>query len=231
MPERHTHIVKQFEEELNQIKDKVIRLGGIVESQIADAIKALTERDSAMAERTIEKDHVINGLEVEIDELCLKVLATRQPAASDLRLITTAMKIITDLERVGDEAVNVSERVVELNREPSLKPFVDLPRMAEASQKMLKDSLDAFVSGDVKLASRVLADDDFVDNLNSQIFRELLLFMSEDPQSISRAMKVMFISKYLERIGDHATNIAELVIFMVKGKVIRHMAPDEEPKS
>lgn len=227
MPE-HKHIVKQFEEELNQIKDKVIRLGGIVESQIADAIKALIERDSSLAEKTIEKDHVINGLEVDIDELCLKVLATRQPAASDLRLITTAMKIITDLERVGDEAVNISERAVELNREPPLKPFIDLPRMAEASQKMLKESLDAFVNGDVKLASKVLADDDFVDDLNKQIFRELLTFMSEDPQTVSRAMKVMFISKYLERIGDHATNIAELVIFMVKGKVIRHMAPDEE---
>jgi len=227
MPEKNSHIVRQFEEELTQIKDKVIRLGGIVESQIADAIKALIDRDSQLAEKSIERDHVVNGLEVEIDELCLKVLATRQPAASDLRLITTAMKIITDLERVGDEAVNISERAVELNREPPLKPFIDLPRMADASQKMLKESLDAFVNEDVKLASKVLADDDFVDNLNKQIFRELLTFMNEDPQSISSAMKVMFISKYLERIGDHATNIAELVIFMVKGKVIRHMAPDE----
>lgn len=224
----NTHIVKQFEEELKQIKEKVIRLGGIVESQIADAIKAMSERDSQLAEKTIERDQVINGLEVEIDELCLKVLATRQPAASDLRLITTAMKIITDLERVGDEAVNISERAVELNREPALKAFIDLPRMVEASQKMLKDSLDAFVNGDVKLASKVLADDDFVDDLNKQMFRELLTFMNEDPQTISRAMKVLFISKYLERIGDHATNIAELVIFMVKGKVIRHMAPYED---
>ena len=224
-----SHIVKQFEEELNLIKEKVIRLGGIVESQISDAVKALIERDSALAEKSIERDHVINGLEVEIDELCLKVLARRQPAASDLRLITTAMKIITDLERVGDEAVNISERAVELNREPALKPFIDLPRMAEAAQKMLKSSLDAFVNGDVKLASRVIADDDFVDDLNKQIFRELLTFMTDDPQAISRAMKVLFISKYLERIGDHATNIAELVIFMVKGKVIRHMAfTDEE---
>ncbi|MDT8317790.1 MAG: phosphate signaling complex protein PhoU [bacterium] len=222
------HIVKQFEEELSRIKEKVIRLGGIVESQIAGAIKALTERDSQLAEKIIEKDHVINGLEVEIDELCLKVLATRQPAASDLRLITTAMKIITDLERVGDEAVNISERAVELNREPVLKAFADLPRMAGASQKMIKESLDAFVREDVKLASKVLADDDFVDDLNKQIFRELLTFMNEDPQTISRAMKVLFIAKYLERIGDHATNIAELVIFMVKGKVIRHMAPQTE---
>lgn len=228
MPERQTHIVKQFEEELGRIKDMVIRLGGIVEGQIAGAIKALTERDSQLAEKIIERDHVINGLEVEIDELCLKVLATRQPAASDLRLITTAMKIITDLERVGDEAVNISERAVELNREPVLKAFADLPRMAEASQKMLKESLDAFVRKDVKLASKVLADDDFVDDLNKHIFRELLTLMNEEPQTISGAMKVLFIAKYLERIGDHATNIAELVIFMVKGKVIRHMSPDED---
>lgn len=228
MPEAHKHIVKQYEEELRQIKEKVIRLGGLVEKQISDAVKALTERDSQLAEKVIEKDHVVNGLEVEIDELCLKVLATRQPAASDLRLITTAIKIITDLERIGDMAENISERAVELNREPPLKPFIDLPRMAEASQKMLKESLDAFVNSDIDLAARVLAEDDFVDNLNKQIFRELLTYMNEDPQTISRAMKISFISKYLERIADHATNIAEMVIFMVKGKVIRHMAPDEE---
>lgn len=221
------HIVKQFEEELNEIKEKVIRLGGIAEKQIADAISSLVERDSQLAEKVIKKDHVVNGLEVDIDELCLKVLATRQPAASDLRLITTAIKIITDLERVGDEAVNISERAVELNREHPLKPFIDLPRMAEASQKMLKDSLDAFVNSDTNLAAKVLAEDDFVDDLYKQIVRELLSFMREDPQTISRAMKVMFIAKYLERIGDHATNIAEVVIFMVKGKVVRHMAADK----
>ncbi len=226
MPERHKHIVRQFEEELELIKEKVIRLGGLVEAQIADAMRALTERDSALAEKIIEKDHTVNGLEVEIDELCLKVLATRQPAASDLRLITTAMKIITDLERVGDIAVNISERAVELNREPPLKPFIDLPRMTEASQKMLKDSLDAFVNGDTDLAARVLVADDVVDNLNEQICRELLTYMNEDPHTISRGMKIMFISKYLERIGDHATNIAELVVFMVKGKVIRHMVAE-----
>ncbi len=226
MPERHKHIVRQFEEELELIKEKVIRLGGLVEAQIADAMRALTERDSALAEKIIEKDHTVNGLEVEIDGLCLKVLATRQPAASDLRLITTAMKIITDLERVGDIAVNISERAVELNREPPLKPFIDLPRMTEASQKMLKDSLDAFVNGDTDLAARVLVADDVVDNLNEQICRELLTYMNEDPHTISRGMKIMFISKYLERIGDHATNIAELVVFMVKGKVIRHMVAE-----
>ena len=223
-----THTIKQFEEELRLIKEKVLRLGGLVEEGIANSIKALVERDTQLAERTIENDHVVNGLEVEIDELCLKVLALRQPAASDLRLITTAVKIITDLERIGDMAVNVCERVLELNEEAPLKPYIDIPRMAEAAQRMLKESLDAFVNGDTDLATKVLVEDDFVDDLNRQIFRELLTFMMEDPNTISRAMKILFISKYLERIADHATNIAEMVVFMVKGKVIRHIKQQQE---
>ncbi len=231
MPHTHAHIVKQYEEELRLIKEKVLRLGGLVEEGIANSIKALVERDTQLAERTIENDHVINGLEVEIDELCLKVLALRQPAASDLRLITTAIKIITDLERIGDMAVNVCERVLELNEESPLKPYIDIPRMALAAQRMLKESLDAFVNGDTDLAAKVLVEDDFVDELNRQIFRELLTFMMEDPNTISRAMKILFISKYLERIADHATNIAEIVVFMVKGKVIRHTKPQAETVS
>ena len=223
-----THTIRQFEEELRLIKEKVLRLGGLVEEGIANSIKALVERDTQLAERTIENDHVVNGLEVEIDELCLKVLALRQPAASDLRLITTAIKIITDLERIGDMAVNVCERVLELNEEAPLKPYIDIPRMAEAAQRMLKESLDAFVNGDTDLATKVLVEDDFVDDLNRQIFRELLTFMMEDPNTISRAMKILFISKYLERIADHATNIAEMVVFMVKGKVIRHIKQQQE---
>lgn len=223
-----THTIRQYEEELRQIKEKVLRLGGLVEEGIANSIKALVNRDSNLARTIIENDHIINGLEVEIDELCLKVLALRQPAASDLRLITTAIKIITDLERIGDMAVNLSERVLELNEEPPLKPYIDIPRMAEAAQRMLKESLDAFVNGDTELATRVLTEDDFVDDLNRQIFRELLTFMIEEPNTISRAMKILFISKYLERIADHATNIAEIVVFMVKGKVIRHIKPQQE---
>jgi len=222
------HTIKQYEEELRLIKEKVLRLGGLVEEGISNSVKALVERDIQIAERTIENDHVVNGLEVEIDELCLKVLALRQPAASDLRLITTAIKIITDLERIGDMAVNLCERAIELTEEPPLKPYIDIPRMAEAAQKMLKESLDAFVNGDTHLATKVLTEDDFVDDLNRQIFRELLTFMIEDPSTISRAMKVLFISKYLERIADHATNIAEMVVFMVKGKVIRHIKPQTE---
>jgi len=221
-----THIVRQYEEELREIKDKVVCLGGLVEQQISEAVRALTERDTGLAETVIEKDKVVNHLEVEIDELCIKILALRQPAASDLRLIITALRIITDLERIGDMAENISERVVELNSEAPLKPYVDLPRMADSAQKMLKDSIDAFVNGDVVLAEKVLKDDDIVDDLNQKIFKELLGLMQKDHNTVSRAMKVMFISKYMERIGDHATNIAELVIFMVKGKVIRHMKPD-----
>lgn len=228
MAELRRHIVRQYEEELRQIKEKVIRLGGLVEQQIANAIKALTERDTPLAEEVIEKDHVVNGLEVEIDELCLKVLALRQPAASDLRLITTAIKLITDLERIGDKAVNICERVIELNEEPPIKPYVDLPIMAAAAQKMLRESIDAFVKGDTALAEKVLGDDDIVDDLHRKIFKELLDYMMKDPGSVSRVMKVMFISKYIERIGDHATNISEIVIFMVKGKVIRHMKPDAQ---
>jgi len=223
-----THTIKQFEEELRLIKEKVLRLGGLVEEGIANSIKALVERDTQLAERTIENDHVVNGLEVEIDELCLKVLALRQPAASDLRLITTAVKIITDLERIGDMAVNVCERVLELNEEAPLKPYIDIPRMAEAAQRMLKESLDAFVNGDTDLATKVLVEDDFVDDLNRQIFRELLTFMMQDMKNISRATRLLFISKYLERMADHAVNIAELVIFMVEGKIIRHLKDHTE---
>ncbi|MBI4745291.1 MAG: phosphate signaling complex protein PhoU [Deltaproteobacteria bacterium] len=184
-----THTIRQYEEELRQIKEKVLRLGGLVEEGIANSIKALVERDTQLAERTIENDHVVNGLEVEIDELCLKVLALRQPAASDLRLITTAVKIITDLERIGDMAVNVCERVMELNDEPPLKPYIDIPRMAVAAQRMLKESLDAFVNGDTDLATKVLREDDFVDDLNRQIFRELLTFMMEEPNTKGKVIR------------------------------------------
>jgi len=226
MSTNRKHIVKQYEEELQLIKEKVIRLGGLVEEQIYNSVKALTERDSSLAEKVIEEDHVVNHVEVEIDELCLRVLALRQPAASDLRLITTAIKIVTDLERNGDMAVNICERAIELNSEPPLKPLIDIPRMAGAARGMLKESIDAFVRGDVGLAEKVLRDDDFVDDLNKQVTRELLTFIMENTQAISRGMKLMFISKYIERIADHATNIAEMVIFMVKGKVIRHMKPE-----
>jgi phosphate transport system protein len=216
------HILKQYDTELNDIRKKLLEMGGKVETMISNSIKALLDRDSDLADRTIEFDHEINHLEVETDEKCLEVLARWQPAARDLRFLTLALKIVTDLERMGDQCVSIASRVKELNDEPPLKPYIDLPRLAEASGTMVKEALDAFVRGDEKLALKVCEDDQFVDDLNVQIQRELLTFMMEDPSTISRAIKLNYISKYLERIADHATNVAEMVIFMIKGKDIRH---------
>jgi phosphate transport system protein len=221
------HTDRKYEEELSELRRCILEMGGLVEKQIAWAVQALTARDRVLAETTIRKDSAVNRLDVEIDGLCLRLLALRQPAARDLRFITTALKITTDLERIGDMAVNISERALELADAPPLKPYIDVPRMAEIAARMLRESLDAFVREDTALALDVCRSDDEVDNLNEQIFRELLSFMLEDPKTITRAMGVLFVSKYLERIADHATNIAEMVIFMVKGKSIRHV--DELP--
>ncbi|MBI4523490.1 MAG: phosphate signaling complex protein PhoU [Deltaproteobacteria bacterium] len=221
MPALHTD--KRFEDELKKLREDVLYMGGLVEDQIQKAITALVERDIKLAETIIERDHEVNRVDVEIDELCIRLLALRQPAARDLRLITTALKITTDLERIGDMAVNVCERAIALSREPQLKPYIDLPRMAQIAQRMIHESLDAFVREDTVLALKVCKDDQEVDDLNRQIFRETISFMIEDPQTISRAISIVSISKYLERIADHATNIAEMVIFMVKGKSIRHL--------
>jgi phosphate transport system protein len=216
------HFSKQFDTELNTIREKLLEMGGKVEVMIANSMKSLVERDTELAERTIAFDHEINQLEIEIDERCLEVLARRQPAARDLRFITLALKIVTDLERIGDQCANIAKRARELNTEPPLKPYIDLPRMAQAASVMVKEALDAFVRGDDALAIKVCENDQEVDDLNEQIQRELLTFMLSDPTTISRAIKVNYISKCLERIADHATNVAEMVIFMVKGKDIRH---------
>lgn len=217
------HIYKSFDKELRELKEKLLLEGGLVEKAIRNAIKSLLERDSTLAEQVIDNDDLVNAREVEIDEFCLKLLALRQPAARDLRFITTAIKINYDLERIGDMAVNVCERVLELNQEPQLKPYIDLPKMADTVQQMVKESLDAFVKEDIELAWKVTRDDEIVDQLHDQIFRELLTYMMQDFKTVSRATRLLFISKYLERIADHAVNIAELVIFMVEGKIIRHL--------
>lgn len=216
------HISAIFDQELNDLRSRILGMGGKVEMMIAGSVKALVERDTALAERVIAMDHEINTIEVSVDEKCLELLALRQPAARDLRFITLALKIVTDIERIGDQCANIAKRVRELNEEPPLKPYIDIPRMANWTETMLKEALDAFVNGDDQLAIKVCMDDSFVDDLNMQIQRELLSFMIEDPATISRAIKLTYISKYLERIADHATNIAEMVIFMVKGKDIRH---------
>jgi phosphate transport system protein len=217
------HTNRQYEEELRAVRADLLKMGGLVEHQIAEAMEALVSREEAKARETIARDSEVNRMDVEIDERCVQLLALHQPAASDLRFITTGLKITTDLERIGDNAVNICERALELNEEPQLKPYLDLPRMAAAAQSMLKDSLDAFVRNDAALAEEVIERDDEVDQLNYQMYRELLSYMAEDPKTIGRATRLLFISKYLERIADHATNIAEMVVFMVKGRTIRHM--------
>jgi phosphate transport system protein len=217
------HTDKKYGEDLKKLREDILYMGGLVEDQIQKAVSSLVDRDSKLAETIIERDHEVNRLDVEIDDLCIQLLALHQPAARDLRFITTALKITTDLERIGDMAVNICERALELNEEPQLKPYIDLPRMARTSERMIRESLDAFVREDTTLALKVCKDDQEVDDLNSQIFRETISYMIEDPHTINRAMKLSSISKYLERIGDHATNIAEMVVFMVKGKSIRHM--------
>jgi phosphate transport system protein len=214
----------QKELDLEKLKERILKMGGFVEDAIRKSIKALVERDRNLAIEVIDGDAIINNFDVEIEEECIRFLAIWQPTGSNLRFVTTAIKIITDLERMGDLAVDICERGIELLDEPPLKPYIDIPRMAEAAQKMLKDSLDAFVAKDADLALSVCEADDFVDNLNQQIFNELLLYMLKDPRNISRAVRLTYITKYLERVGDHATNIAEMVVYMVKGKVIRHMA-------
>lgn len=219
-----------FDEELINLKEKVLKLGSMVEEAIRNAVKSLTERDSDLAAETIDRDALINSLEVQIDEECIRLIALRQPRAGDLRLITTAMKITTDIERIGDLAVDIAERALELNEEPQLKPYIDIPRMAEISQNMVKDALGAFVKKDSNLAREVLSRDDIVDQLNYQVFNELLIFMIQDTKNVSRAVKITYISKYLERIADHATNIAEMVVYLVEGKIIRHMTIPEEKK-
>jgi len=220
---------RHFDDELADLKTTLLRMAGLAEDQIDKALTALVTRDSGLARHVIERDHQVNALDVEIDEECIRLLALHQPAARDLRLVTTAMKISTELERISDLAENVSERTIELNEEPQLKPYIDIPLMGKMARMMVKESIDAFVKDDAALARKVLTDDDFVDDLMEQLFRELLSFMLEDTRTISRAIRLSFIAKYLERMADHATNIAELVVYLVEGKIIRHTIPPGAP--
>lgn len=217
-----------FEDELKNLKIKILKMGSLVEEAIGKAIRSLVDRDSDLAQKVIENDARINNFDVEIDEECIRLIALRQPTAGDLRFITTAMKITTDLERIGDYAVDLCERVMELNTEPQLKPYIDIPRMAEIAQGMVRDALQAFLDRNTALAYEVINRDDAVDQLTVQIFNELMFFMIKDNTTISRAIKVTYISKYLERVADHATNIAEMVVYMDEGKMIRHTKILEE---
>lgn len=211
--------------ELEHLKEMLLKMASLVETSIKNSVKSLVDRDSDLALRVIEKDREINTYDVKIDEECIRLLALKQPMGKDLRFITTAMKITTDMERIADNAVNIAERAVELNKEAMLKPYIDIPRMSRIAQGMVIDTINAFVSEDTALAKDVIMRDDEVDDLNSAVCDELMEMMIRDPSTITRVVKVTYVSKYLERIADHATNIAEDVIYMVEGKIIRHMEP------
>jgi phosphate transport system protein len=215
-----------FQEQLESLSERLLRMGGIVEEAIGKSIRALVERDSDLASEVIAFDSEIDKLELEIDDLCMEVLARHQPMARDLRFITTAMKITPDLERIADHAVNISERVLELNEEPPLRKLVDMPLLANRAQEMVRGALDAFVRHDAQAARAVIKMDDEVDEHMDQVFRILLSHMMEDPKTVSRGLRLTFVAKYFERIADQATNICEMVVFMAEARVIKH-ATDE----
>jgi phosphate transport system protein len=218
-----------FDEELTKLKERLLRMAGLVEEAIERAIQALKEQREEPTDEVFRHEDAINALDVEIDETCLRLLALRQPMAGDLRFITSAMKIGVDLERMGDLAVNIAEQAIELAKLPLLKPLIDIPRMAKLAQAMVRDSLTAFINRDDALAQDVCCRDDAVDVLNHQIFRELLTYMTEDRATIPRAVGLMLVGRHLERIADHATNIGEDVIYMVRGKTIKHNIDGRRP--
>ncbi len=219
-------MMSHFEEELNELKRKLVSMGGLVESMIHFSIKALVDRDTGLTKEVFAKEDEVNRLQMEIDDRCLKLIALYQPTATDLRFITAAMKINSDLERMGDQAINIAETSQDLLKYPPLKPLIDLPKMADIVKYMVKTSLDAFVKKDVETAKAILLKDDDVDALKDQMFRELLTYMISDATNITRAIDLILIARNLERIGDHATNIGEDIIFMVLGKDIRHHIED-----
>ena len=216
---------KHYGEQLAGVREMVVRMGGQAEQMTRRVIQALVQRNAGLLAEVRAMEAQVNQLHVEIDEACLELIALRQPAAADLRFIAAAMKIIVDMERIGDQAINITERAESLLAVPPLKPLIDIPRMADIAQEMLKASLDAYVNGDDELAYRTILRDDEVDQLKDQVFRELLTFMMADPTTIPRAMDLILVSRHIERIADHATNICEDVIFMVKGKDVRHQGP------
>lgn len=213
---------RHFDNDIDELKDQLLRMGAMVEDAISQSIRALLERDTEIAEKVIAADDEIDQMELEIDQHTVELIAKMQPTAVDLRFVATMMKITPELERIADLAQDVCERAIELNREPQLKPLIDIPRLARISQEMVRHSLDAFVKRDAKLAREVIARDDEVDLLTEQSFRELLTYMLEDSRNISRAIRLTFVGKYFERIADGATNICEMVVFLVEGKVIKH---------
>ena len=217
---------RHFDEELTHLKQRLLQMGDTAQEMIGLAVKSLVDRKEVLAQEVFSLEEKVNHIEVEIEEEALKLLALRQPAARDLRLLTAILKINNDLERVADQAVNIAELSISLLKEPNLKPLIDIPHMARLAQNMIKNSLDAFVRHDPALAEEVCRDDDEVDRINDQIFRELLTYMMEDAKSITRAVDLILVSRNLERIADHATNISEDVIFIEQGKNIKHHIQD-----
>jgi phosphate transport system protein len=215
-------MLRHFDREIEHLKELLLRMGAMVEDQINECIRALLERDTAVAQRVIDGDSAIDRMELEIDQHTIELIAMMQPAAVDLRFVAAAMKITPELERIADLAVDVCERAIELNREPPLKPLIDIPRLARMAQDMVRQSLDAFVRRDAVLAREIIARDDQVDLLTEQSFRELLTYMLEDSRNISRAIRLTFLGKYFERMADGATNICEMVVYLAEGKVIKH---------
>lgn len=219
-------IVPHFQEELEQLKTRLLEMGGLAEDRVRTVLRALVDRDPALVDRVLAGDGPINQLHIELDNRCFKLLALHQPMAVDLRAIVSAVKINTDLERVGDLAINIAEAVGRYFQHPPVKELIDIPRMADIAQRMLRDALDAYVRRDTTLARSVLNEDDVLDALKTQVFRELLTYMLQDPSTIEPALDLILISRHLERIGDHATNVAEDVIFMVSAEDVRHHALD-----
>lgn len=215
---------RHFDQDIEELKELILRMGAMTEDAIAQSIRALVERDSDVAERVISLDDEIDRLELKIDQLTLELIAKMQPAASDLRMVVTAMRVTPELERIADLAQDVCERAIELNREAPLKPLIDIPRLAAISQDMVRQAIDAFVRQDAILAREIIARDDHVDDLTEHSFRELLTYMLEDSRNISRAIRLTFVGKYFERIADSATNIAEMVVYLVDGRIVKHQS-------
>jgi phosphate transport system protein len=215
-------VERHFHQELEELKEQLLRMGGLVEAVVHKSIESLRRRDAALAREIFVDDHVIDRMEVEIDERCVSLLALQQPMAGDLRFITSALKISNDLERVGDHAVNIAGSSMKLAAEPPLKPLIDIPRMSTMSLGMLHEALQAFVDRDSVTARRIVARDEEVDNLNRQLFRELVSFMIEDPGTISRSLELILVARNLERVADLATNVAEEVVFIAEARIIKH---------
>ncbi len=218
--------MRHFTQELEELNQRLLQMGGLVEATIHRSVRSLVDRDQSLAEQVIRDENQINGMEIEIDSLTTRLLARQQPVAKDLRFLTAAMKINTDLERMGDLAVNIAERAISLLKQPPVKPMIDIPRMAALVESMLLNSLDAFVNADEAKARNVLLSDDEVDHLRDAVYGELVDYMQRDPTVVRAAVDLIFVARNLERIGDHATNIAEDVVFFVKGVDVRHHAEE-----